>query len=109
MRATPAGLLELARSLRASSLQIFLKVQFPAALPFVFAGAKVAVILRITSSASMSTLCEMASLSTLTVFRLSTGSNLVGGSTGNSFPPELPPAASAPAPAPTAAKQAKDK
>src|ERR1700739_583764 len=28
----PAGLLELARSLRASSLQIFLKVQFPAAL-----------------------------------------------------------------------------
>src|SRR5665811_1235291 len=27
MRATPAGLLELARSLRASSLQVFLKVQ----------------------------------------------------------------------------------
>ena len=37
MRATPVGLLELARSLRASSLQIFLKVQFPAALPFIFA------------------------------------------------------------------------
>ena len=35
MRATPAGLLELARSLRASSLQVFLKVQFPAALPFI--------------------------------------------------------------------------
>src|SRR5262249_34563573 len=47
MRATPAGLLELARSLRASSLQIFLKVQFPAALPFVFAGAKVAVTLAV--------------------------------------------------------------
>jgi NitT/TauT family transport system permease protein len=47
MRATPAGLLELARSLRASSLQIFLKVQFPAALPFIFAGAKVAVTLAV--------------------------------------------------------------
>jgi NitT/TauT family transport system permease protein len=47
MRATPPGLLELARSLRASSLQIFLKVQFPAALPFIFAGAKVAVTLAV--------------------------------------------------------------
>jgi NitT/TauT family transport system permease protein len=47
MRATPPGLLELARSLRASRLQIFLKVQFPAALPFVFAGAKVAVTLAV--------------------------------------------------------------
>jgi NitT/TauT family transport system permease protein len=47
MRATPAGLLELARSLRASPLQIFLKVQFPAALPFIFAGAKVAVTLAV--------------------------------------------------------------
>jgi len=47
MRATPAGLLELARSLRASSLQVFLKVQFPAALPFIFAGAKVAVTLAV--------------------------------------------------------------
>jgi NitT/TauT family transport system permease protein len=47
MRATPAGLLELARSLRASRLQIFMKVQFPAALPFIFAGAKVAVTLAV--------------------------------------------------------------
>jgi NitT/TauT family transport system permease protein len=36
-----------ARSLRTSSLQIFLKVQFPAALPFIFAGAKVAVTLAV--------------------------------------------------------------
>jgi len=50
MRATPAGLLELARSLRASSLQIFLKVQFPAALPFIFAGAKVAVTLAVVGA-----------------------------------------------------------
>jgi NitT/TauT family transport system permease protein len=47
MRATPPGLLELARSLRASSLQVFLKVQFPAALPFIFAGSKVAVTLAV--------------------------------------------------------------
>jgi len=47
MRATPVGLLELARSLRASPLQVFLKVQFPAALPFIFAGAKVAVTLAV--------------------------------------------------------------
>ena len=59
--------------------------------------------------ASTSRLCETASPSTLTVLRLSTSSNLVGGSTGNSFPPALPPAASAPASAPTAAEQAKDK
>ena len=42
-----AGLVELARSLRASPLQIFLKIQFPAALPFIFAGAKVAVTLAV--------------------------------------------------------------
>ncbi|HZP74617.1 MAG TPA: ABC transporter permease [Pseudolabrys sp.] len=47
MRATPSGLLELARSLRASRAQVFFKVQFPAALPFVFAGAKVAVTLAV--------------------------------------------------------------
>ena len=47
MKATPPGLLELARSLRASPLQIFLKVQFPAALPSIFAGAKVAVTLAV--------------------------------------------------------------
>jgi NitT/TauT family transport system permease protein len=47
LRATPAGLLELARSLRASPLQVFLKVQMPAALPFIFAGAKVAITLAV--------------------------------------------------------------
>jgi NitT/TauT family transport system permease protein len=47
MRATPAGLIELARSLRATWLQIFMKVQFPAALPSIFAGAKVAVTLAV--------------------------------------------------------------
>jgi NitT/TauT family transport system permease protein len=47
LRATPVGLLELARSLRASPLQIFLKVQMPAALPFVFSGAKVAITLAV--------------------------------------------------------------
>lgn len=47
LRATPTGLLELARSLRASPLQIFLKVQMPAALPFIFAGAKVAITLAV--------------------------------------------------------------
>lgn len=47
LKSTPQGLLELARSLRANGLQIFLKVQFPAALPFIFAGSKVAVTLAV--------------------------------------------------------------
>lgn len=47
LRSTPAGLLELARSLRATRFQIFRTVQFPAALPFIFAGAKVAVTLAV--------------------------------------------------------------
>ncbi len=47
LRATPKELLELAQSLRASPTQIFLKVQFPAALPFVFTGAKVAMTLAV--------------------------------------------------------------
>jgi NitT/TauT family transport system permease protein len=47
LRATPPGLLELARSLRASPLQVFMKVQMPAALPFIFAGAKVAITLAV--------------------------------------------------------------
>jgi NitT/TauT family transport system permease protein len=40
-------LLELAHSLRATPWQIFLKVQFPAALPFVLTGAKVAMTLAV--------------------------------------------------------------
>lgn len=47
LQATPPGLLELARSLRASPIQVFMKVQIPAALPFVFAGAKVAITLAV--------------------------------------------------------------
>jgi NitT/TauT family transport system permease protein len=47
LQTTPHGLLELARSLRASRWQIFWKVQFPAALPFVFSGAKVAITLAV--------------------------------------------------------------
>jgi NitT/TauT family transport system permease protein len=47
LQATPPGLIELARSLRASRWQMFWKVQFPAALPFIFSGAKVAVTLAV--------------------------------------------------------------
>ena len=47
LQATPAGLMELARSLRASRWQTFWKVQFPSALPFIFSGAKVAVTLAV--------------------------------------------------------------
>jgi len=47
LRETPPGLIELGRSLRASAWQMFWKVQFPAALPFIFSGAKVAVTLAV--------------------------------------------------------------
>lgn len=47
LRATPPGLLDLARSLRTSGVQTFLKIRFPAALPFIFSGAKVAVTLAV--------------------------------------------------------------
>src|SRR5437764_4735260 len=47
LRATPRELLELADSLNATPSQIFLKVQFPAALPFVITGAKVAITLAV--------------------------------------------------------------
>ena len=47
LNSTPRELLELARSLRASRWQIFSKVQFPAALPFVMSGCKVAVTLAV--------------------------------------------------------------
>lgn len=47
LQATPPGLIELGRALRASRWQMFWKVQFPAALPFVFSGAKVAVTLAV--------------------------------------------------------------
>jgi NitT/TauT family transport system permease protein len=47
LQSTPRELVELARSLRASRWQVFAKVQFPAALPFVVTGAKVAVTLAV--------------------------------------------------------------
>ncbi|HTV30085.1 MAG TPA: ABC transporter permease [Xanthobacteraceae bacterium] len=47
LRETPPGLVELGRSLRASAWQMFWKVQLPAALPFIFSGAKVAVTLAV--------------------------------------------------------------
>ena len=47
LQSTPKELLELARSLRSSRWQTFVKVRFPAALPFVLTGAKVAVTLAV--------------------------------------------------------------
>jgi NitT/TauT family transport system permease protein len=47
LKATPHDLIELAQSLRASAWQIFAKVQFPAALPFVLSGCKVAITLAV--------------------------------------------------------------
>jgi NitT/TauT family transport system permease protein len=47
LRATPEDLLDLARSLRCTGRQIFWKIQIPAALPFIFSGAKVAVTLAV--------------------------------------------------------------
>jgi NitT/TauT family transport system permease protein len=47
LQSTPPELLELVRSLPASPLQSFLKVRFPAALPHVFVGLKVAISLAV--------------------------------------------------------------
>lgn len=47
LRTTPRELLELAQSLQASRFQIFTKIQFPAALPFVVSGSKVAITLAV--------------------------------------------------------------
>ncbi|MDH7799517.1 MULTISPECIES: ABC transporter permease [unclassified Beijerinckia] len=47
LRSTPRELIQLAHSLKASPWQIFYKVQFPAALPFVLTGAKVAITLAV--------------------------------------------------------------
>jgi NitT/TauT family transport system permease protein len=43
LAATPPELLDLSRSYRASAFKTFLKVRLPMALPFFFAGAKVAI------------------------------------------------------------------
>lgn len=47
LKSTPAELVELARSLSASSVQEFVKFRFPAALPYVFVGLKVAIALAV--------------------------------------------------------------
>lgn len=47
LKSTPRELIELARSLKASPWQLFYKVQFPAALPFVLTGAKVGITLAV--------------------------------------------------------------
>jgi len=47
LAATPPELLDLSRSYRASAFKTFLKVRLPMALPFVFAGAKVAITLAV--------------------------------------------------------------
>ena len=47
LRGTPEDLLDLARSLKCTRLQIFWKIQVPSALPFIFSGAKVAVTLAV--------------------------------------------------------------
>lgn len=47
LRSTPPELVELTRSLCASRTQIFLKARFPAALPHVFVGLKVAISLAV--------------------------------------------------------------
>ncbi len=47
LQSTPRDLMELSRSLKSSRWQTFYMVQFPAALPFVITGAKVAVTLAV--------------------------------------------------------------
>jgi NitT/TauT family transport system permease protein len=47
LAATPPELLDLSRSYRASAFKTFAKVRLPMAMPFVFAGAKVAITLSV--------------------------------------------------------------
>jgi len=47
LAATPPELLDLSRSYRASAFKTFMKVRLPMAMPFVFAGAKVAITLSV--------------------------------------------------------------
>jgi NitT/TauT family transport system permease protein len=47
LRNTPAELIDLATSVRASGWQTFWKIRFPAALPFVLSGCKVAITLAV--------------------------------------------------------------
>jgi NitT/TauT family transport system permease protein len=50
LREIEPELLDLARSLRASRWQIFTKIQLPGALPYVFSGMKVAVVLAVAGA-----------------------------------------------------------
>jgi NitT/TauT family transport system permease protein len=50
LKSTPAEFVDLARSLAASQLQQFVKVRFPASLPYVFVGLKVAITLAVIGS-----------------------------------------------------------
>lgn len=47
LRATPMEFLDLASAVRANPLQTFFKIRFPAALPFVISGSKVAITLAV--------------------------------------------------------------
>ena len=47
LRNTPAEFIDLATSVRASAFQTFWKIRFPAALPFVISGSKVAITLAV--------------------------------------------------------------
>jgi len=47
LRSTPAEFLDLATSVRANALQTFWKIRFPAAMPFVVSGSKVAITLAV--------------------------------------------------------------
>src|SRR4029079_1704749 len=47
LRNTPAEFLDLAAAVRASAFQTFWKIRFPAALPFVISGSKVAITLAV--------------------------------------------------------------
>jgi NitT/TauT family transport system permease protein len=50
LKSTPPEFVDLARSLAASQLQQFVKVRFPASLPYVFVGLKVAITLAVIGS-----------------------------------------------------------
>ena len=50
LREVEPDLIDLVRSIRASRWQIFVKIQLPGALPYIFAGAKVAAILAVAGA-----------------------------------------------------------
>jgi NitT/TauT family transport system permease protein len=50
LKSTPAEFVDLARSLAASQVQQFVKVRFPASLPYVFVGLKVAITFAVIGS-----------------------------------------------------------